>query len=170
MNTEPNLEEYPKLTPPDVVYEHKASLKKTVVIPLYAKIVAAAAAVALLFGIFWLRSGLPEQELVAELNAVKVDVLETEESYPLAESQARFVVPKKAVKPSVKPKMQEVSYERVEMSLLTELQPKTALILMPMDYQLLQDVDVFYASNDLVTPIEEDEYKRCYNPCRQNLL
>ena len=75
MNTEPNLEEYPKLTPPDVVYEHKASLKKTVVIPLYAKIVAAAAAVVLLFGVFWLRSGLPEQELVAELNAVKVDVL-----------------------------------------------------------------------------------------------
>lgn len=159
MNTEPNLEEYPKLTPPDVVYEHKASLKKTVVIPLYAKIVAAAAAVALLFGIFWLRSGLPEQELVAELNAVKVDMLETGESYPLAESQARFVVPKKAVKPSVKPKMQEVSYERVEMSLLTELQPKTALILMPMDYQLLQDVDVFFASNDLVTTMEEYDYE-----------
>ena len=159
MNTEPNLEEYPKLTPPDVVYEHKASLKKTVVIPLYAKIVAAAAAVALLFGIFWLRSGLPEQELVAELNAVKVDVLETEESYPLAESQARFVVPKKAVKPSVKPKMQEVSYERVETPLLTELQPKTALVLMPMDYQVLPDADIFYASNDLVTPIEEDDYE-----------
>ncbi|MBR3710562.1 MAG: hypothetical protein IKM99_06315 [Bacteroidales bacterium] len=158
MNAEPNLEEYPKLTPPDVVYEHKASLKKTVVIPLYAKIIAAAAAVALLFGIFWLRSGLPEQELVAELNAVKVDVLETEESYPLAESQARFVVPKKTVDPSVKPKMQEVSYERTEMPLLAELQPKTALILMPMDYQLLQDVDVFYASNDLVTTMEEYDY------------
>lgn len=169
MNTEPNLEEYPKLTPPDVVYEHKASLKKTVVIPLYAKIVAAAAAVALLFGIFWLRSGLPEQELVAELNAVKVDVLETEESYPLAESQARFVVPKKAVK-HVTPKVNEVSYERAEMPLLTELQPKTAFILMPVDYQMLPDADVFYASNDLVTAMEEYDYEEDDNEEEMSLV
>lgn len=159
MKTEPNLEEYPRLTPPDVVYEHKASLKKPVVMPLYAKIAAAAAAVALLLGIFWLRSGLPEQELVAELNAVKVDVLVTEETCPLAESQARFVVPRKAVKPSVMPNVDVVACERAQIPMLAELQPKTALILVPMDYQLLQDVDVFYASNDLVTPIEEDAYE-----------
>lgn len=160
MNTEPNLAEYPRLTPPDVVYEHKASLKKPVVIPLYAKIVAAAAAVALLFGIFWHRADLPEQELVAELNSVKAEMIETDESYPLAESQARFVVPKKSHKTAATPKVENVSVERVEMPMLAELQPKTAMVLMPMEYPLAIDTEIYYADNEPFTDSEEEDYEK----------
>lgn len=160
MNTEPNLEEYPRLTPPDVVYEHKASLKKPVVIPLYAKIVAAAAAVALLFGIFWHRADLPEQELVAELNSVKAEIIETDESCPLAESQARFVVPKKSYKPAATPKVESVSVERLEMPMLAELQPKTAMVLMPMEYPLVIDAEIYYADNEPFADSEEEDYEK----------
>ena len=55
MNIEMNNLDEPRLTPPEVVYEHKASLKKTAVIPLYAKIASAAAAVALVLTLCWPR-------------------------------------------------------------------------------------------------------------------
>lgn len=131
MNIDPNLEKYPRLVPPEVVYEHKASLKKSLVIPLYAKVTAAAAAVALLFGIFWSRSLTPHQELMASLEPVAAGRITTEEPAVLAESQARFIVPKRAKKsssPTIKPEVSEkpVASERVEMPLLAGLQPKTA--------------------------------------------
>lgn len=158
MNTEPNLEEYPKLIPPDVVYEHKASLKKPVVMPLYAKIVAAAAAVALLFGIFWHRSVLPEQELLAELQPVKAMCVEAEGQSLLAESQARFILPKKAEKPMTTTKTTPVSYERVEMPMLAELQPKTSLVLIPMENLLVLDEEILYANNDVLSIPQDDDY------------
>lgn len=158
MNTDPNLEEYPKLTPPDVVYEHKASLKKPVVIPLYAKIAAAAAAVALLFGIFWHRSVLPEQELMAELKPVEAVSVEGPETSVLAESQARFIVPKRAVKPMSTIKEMPASHERVEMPMLAELQPKTSLVTMPLEDWLVLDDEVFYANNEVLSIPQNDDY------------
>ena len=157
MNTDLNNEEYPKLTPPDVVYEHKAALKKPVVIPLYAKLIAAAATVALLFGIFWHRNTLPEQELLAELKPVGPEQVQAVETMVLSESQAHFIVPKKAMKSSsVRP---ENTYKRNELPLLAELQPITAPILMPLESRpdLWMADEIYYASND--TPIgSQEEY------------
>lgn len=153
MNTNLNNEDFPRLTPPDVVYEHKASLKKPLIVPLYAKITAAAAAVALLFGIFWFRISLPEMELMAELKPIKAERIESNESVLLTESQSHFTVPKKVVK-TVAPK-------RAELPMLAELQPKTAT---PLTEQEFQSEPMFlegfyYASNDM--PLHEqyeDDY------------
>ena len=158
MNTDLNTEEYPRLTPPNVVYEHKDALKKkAVAIPLYVKMVAAAAAVALLFGIFWHRSVMPEQELMAELKPVEARQIVSNETLPLAESQAHFVVPKQTVKPtSVEPQN-----KRFELPLLTELKPIAAprlMVVEPQPESLLVD-DVYYAFNDMsLSGQEEDEY------------
>ena len=158
MNTDLNNEEYPRLTPPDVVYEHKDALKKkAVVMPLYVKMVAAAAAVALLFGIFWFRTSLPEQELMAELKPVGPEQVQVVETMVLSESQAHFIVPKKAIKSSsVQP---ENIYKRNELPLLAELQPITAPVLMPLESRpdLWMADEIYYASND--TPIgSQEEY------------
>ena len=166
MNTDLNNEEYPRLVPPDVVYENKASLKKPVVIPLYAKILSAAAAVALLFGIFWNRSVMPKQDLMAELKPMKAVGIVTDETVVLAESQAHFVMPRnprqdtprKVVKPSTAQKEEPVVLEKVEMPLLASLQPKAAPMLMDVEYrpsELLAN-DVFYANNDALLQPEEN--------------
>lgn len=157
MNTDHNNEEFPRLTPPEVVYEHKASLKKPVVIPLYAKVIAAAAAVALLFGIFW--QPMPEQELLAELKPVEAKRIVSNETFALAESQAHFVIPKKAVKPS------SVQFEkndiRNELPMLAELQPKTAPALITSDPQFDEllaynpYIDMLY--NVITSPSLENE-------------
>lgn len=133
MNTDLNNQEYPKLTPPDVVYEHKAALKKPVVIPLYAKLIAAAATVALLFGIFWHRNTLPEQELLAELKPVEAKTIVSNETFDLAESRANFIVPKKTIKSSsIQPEKKD---KRNELPLLAELQPITASTLIASEPQ-----------------------------------
>lgn len=132
MKTDANNEEYPRLVPPEVVYENKASLKKPVVIPMYAKILTAAAAVALLFGLFWTRSMTPQQELMAELDPVKAVHVVTEDPAILAESQAHFTIPKPIKKPATRPTRkstvsdQPLQPERVEMPLLANLSPKVA--------------------------------------------
>ena len=162
MNTDLNNEEYPRLTPPDVVYGHKDALKKkAVVIPLYAKVVAVAAAVALLFGIFWFRNALPEQELLAELKPVEGRVV-SNRTEALAESQAHFMVPnvkptaKSTVKPSSVPSQN--TYTRVEMPLLAELQPKSTPELTKMDYPSnLLITDTYYAALDLMVPDRSEE-------------
>ena len=154
--------------PPDVVYENKASLKKPVVIPLYAKIVSAAAAVALLFGIFWYRSVMPEQELMAELKPIEAVGIVTEKPTVLAVSQAHFIMPKnqrqnaqrKEVKPSTASMEEPVIFEKVEMPLLVSLQPKAAPMLMNVEYrpsELLAN-DVFYANNDAPLLYQEENF------------
>jgi hypothetical protein len=159
MNTDLHNEEYPRLTPPDVVYEHKDALKKkAVVIPLYVKMVAAAAAVALLFGIFWFRTSLPEQELMAELKPVGPEQVQAVETMVLSESQAHFIVPKKAMKSSsVQP---ENTYKRNELPLLAELQPITAPALMPLESRpdLWMADEIYYASNDMPIGSQEEYY------------
>ena len=156
MNTDLNNEEYPKLTPPDVVYEHKAALKKLVVIPLYVKLIAAAATVALLFGIFWHRNTLPEQELLAELKPVEAKLIVSHETIPLAESQAHFIIPKKAVKSSsVQP---EKIDKRNEMPLLAELQPITLPILIPAESQPDQQLaHSTYSTHPTLSPTPFDD-------------
>ena len=147
MKTDLNQEEYPRLVPPDVVYENKASLKKPVVIPLYAKIISAAAAVALLFGIFWNRHAVPELEMTAELRPIEATRVEMEETPVLAESQARFIIPQKVVKPVVAQQVETISYERIDSPLVSELQPIAAPILVSSeDYtETLRDSEVYYA-------------------------
>ena len=159
MNTDLNNEEYPKLTPPDVVYEHKAALKKPVVIPLYAKLIAAAATVALLFGIFWHRNTLPEQELLAELKPVEAKLIVSHETISLAESQAHFIIPKKAVKSSSA--QPEKCDKRNEMPLLAELQPITLPILIPTesqpDQQLAHSTHPTYSTHPILSPTPFDD-------------
>lgn len=160
MNTDFNNEEYPRLIPPEVVYEHKDALKKNaVVIPLYVKIVAAAAAVALLFGIFWFRGSLPEQELMAELKPVEIQEVGLNHTMVLAESQAYFVLPKRTVKSSsVQP---QNTYERNELPLLAELQPVTAPTLIAAEPQfnemLAYNPYVDSSDNDQKNPSLENE-------------
>lgn len=160
MNTDFNNEEYPRLTPPDVVYEHKDALKKkAVVIPLYVKIVAAAAAVALLFGIFWFRASLPEQELMAELKPVEAQEVGLNNTMVLAESQAHFIVPKRVVKSSsVQP---QNTYKRNELPLLAELQPVTAPTLIVTEPQfdelLAFNPYIDISDNDISNPSLENE-------------
>jgi hypothetical protein len=150
MNTDLNNEEYPRLVPPEVVYERKASLKKPVVIPLYAKIISAAAAVALLFGIFWNRSVMPEQELMAELKPIEATGIKTDENAVLAKSQARFIVPKKAPKRPLEKEEVTVVYEKVEMPMLAELQPKAASLLVNDEYHPgnLLAGEIYFANNE----------------------
>lgn len=90
MNINLNNIDEPRLTPPDVVYEHKASLKKTAVVPLYAKITAAAAAVALLFGLFWRPSSRPDQPMLAELKPIEASVMEAATSLSVTGDRAHF--------------------------------------------------------------------------------
>lgn len=80
MNINLNNSDEPRLTPPDVVYEHKASLKKKAsVLPLYGTVTAAAAAVALLLLLAWPQSNRPALEMTAALKplAAKWDVPNT---------------------------------------------------------------------------------------------
>lgn len=156
MNTDLNQEEYPRLVPPKVVYENKASLKKPVVIPLYAKIIASAAAVALLFGIFWNHYVTPELEMIAELKPVGASRIEMEETTVLAESQACFIIPRRTVKRSVAQGAEQVSFVIDDRPIIAELQPKTTVLI---DFghqpEALYDGDVRYVYID--TPLVDSE-------------
>lgn len=85
-----NLEEYPRLTPPEVVYEGKAALKKPAIIPMYAKIISAAAAVALLVTLFWKPWQRPELPLMAGLSPIASGIIETEQPLRLSGERAHF--------------------------------------------------------------------------------
>lgn len=68
MNINLKHSDEPRLTPPDVVYEHKASLKKKAsVLPVYGTMTAAAAAAALLLLLAWPHSNRPALEMTAAL-------------------------------------------------------------------------------------------------------
>ncbi len=144
MNTDMNNEEYPRLTPPEVVYEHKDALKKksAVVIPLWTKVASAAAAVALLFGIFWQRSATPQQELVAELKPIGAQVISTDgeglvlrnassSEWESAKKKSEVVLV--AEHQVSQPAAVEVDMNDMEhVSMLAELQPKQPVTLASM--------------------------------------
>lgn len=125
MNIDPNIDDYPRLVPPEVVYEHKDSLKKkATVIPLFVKIASAAAAVALLFGIFWWRSATPNQSLMAELNPISPQGIVMETTDIHTESQLNIVVPRAAKSSPSKPQEKQPSLEHQDLLLLAGLQSR----------------------------------------------
>lgn len=164
MNTDLHNEEYPRLTPPNVTYANKASLKKKpVVVPLYAKIMAAAAAVALLFGLFWNRSVRHEQELMAELKPVEAVRIETESLLHLTGQRAHFSLPSTPVRKTPTSPMKPVSsapsetQRRVELPMLTSMPPCAPTLLpsgvmtsfvYPSDIQLLASDEPSYEDTD----------------------
>ena len=119
MNNTPNIDDYPRLTPPNVVYENKDALKKkAAIIPLYAKIASAAAVVALMVGLFWhLSYDRPEQVMTADLVPVKTLMERSDDSLQTTGKRAHFVVskPMTPVSPSVN--------VRPEISLVATLEP-----------------------------------------------
>lgn len=134
MKTDPNINDYPRLVPPDVVYEGKDALKKkAMVIPLYVKVISAAAVVALLVGIFWRRPAMPEQVMIAELEPLKMDFVESEQPLLTSGNRAHFYMPSVnnktnpvlPSKPVDKPKVME----RQELPLLAALTPCAATTL-----------------------------------------
>lgn len=160
MNTDLNQEEYPRLVPPEVVYENKASLKKPMVVPLYAKIISAAAAVALLFGIFWNRHAQPELEMTAELQPVRASRIEMGEPSVLAESQAQFIIPRKTVNLPMAQEPAPVVQERPDCPMVAELRPIETPLLMEPGFQVetLRDSDVQYAYVNTTWLDQEEEY------------
>lgn len=126
-----NNEEYPRLTPPTVVYEGKAALKKPAVIPLWVKTCAAAASVALLVALFFRHPARTELELMAELSPIRSTVIENEASLNTTGQRAHFVIPKRQTVQS--------SRERDELPMIAALEPTEAPAL-----------QVIAPSNDLV--------------------
>lgn len=99
MNIDLNDNEYPRLVPPQVVYEGKDALKKqSTVIPLLVKITSVAAAVALLVGLFWRQNSTPTQEMVAELKPVEMLLTSAEEPLRTSGDRAHFSIPRKGKK------------------------------------------------------------------------
>lgn len=157
MNTEHHLEEFPRLVPPDVVYKGKSALKKSAVVPLYAKIASAAAVAALLAVLFWHHPARPEVELMATLKPKDAGCIETPLALCLSGQRARFV---NKAKTSVRrspakdsPSLPVTSTaSREELPLLAGLSPVGASLLPSADPSYV----LFPADNDPV--LDEMEY------------
>lgn len=160
-------EELPHLQASFDTYPDKENLKKrAVTIPLFVKIATLAAAVALLFIVFWKHDEtLPKQEMIAELKPIAASVLEAE--------TRSFVAPKKRsyqVKNQiVNPKKAETKTERIEMPILAELPPLPApeLELGAHAYKEIQPnvplplyfLNEYYAFEDPHENEEDDDYE-----------
>ena len=120
-------EELPHLEAPEIAYEGKEKLKqKPKVIPMYVKIASAAAAAGLLFTLVWKpNETLPKQELLAELQPIKVQLNLNEEPMRLIpRSTVQFVNTQPIESQSVeKAKTQNSYIERTETLALAELSP-----------------------------------------------
>lgn len=155
MNNDPNLEEYPRLVAPDVVYKNKASLKKPAVIPLYAKVLSAAAAVALLFVLLWRPLMMPRQELLVAMKPVGDRRILTEEPSLMASCQTPVVFPGKTVK-TAPSKVVPAPMKREALPLLVAMEPQTATLPTFRYGQLLLERDPleFY---ELASWVQEEE-------------
>lgn len=130
MTMEHNNEEYPRLTPPSVVYEGKAALKKPAIIPLWVKVSAAAASVALLVTLFWNHPSRPELELMAELSPVKAVGMVMDQPLRMTGQRAHYVIPSvKKNKPVEKAVVPFVSEEpmRADLTLLASMPSRPAM-------------------------------------------
>ena len=170
MNTDPNINDYPRLVPPDVVYEGKDALKKkAMVIPLYVKVISAAAVVALLVGIFWRRPTMPEQVMIAELEPVKMDFVETEQPLVTSGNRTHFNMP--VVKRNTNPAQsvdKQKDMERQELPLLAALTPCAAPTL---DQQkTVTDMVSFSEESFLALEIPQDEKWDELSIARKSLL
>lgn len=116
-------EELPHLEAPSLVYGSKESLKKkAILVPLFAKIVAAAAAIALLCVLFWKpKETLPLQELMAELQPIEAASLETGETVFPAPKEKTYLIKKQLI--TEKQLLVSCLEERDETPLLVDLQP-----------------------------------------------
>ena len=135
MTMEHNNEEYPRLTPPTVVYEGKAALKKPAIIPLWVKVSAAAASVALLVALFWNHPSRPELELMAELSPVKAVGMEMDQPLCMTGQRAHyseFIHSTKKNNPGVKTVVPIVSEEpkRTDLAILASM-PSRPIALLP---------------------------------------
>ena len=152
----------PRLEAPAVTYEGKESLKKKAVfVPLFARIAAAAAAIALLFALFWKPSAtMPQQELMAELQPRKTVLPEAEEiSFPTPKATTYQIKNQPIAKNKATISHQE---ERTEMPLLADLNPVSGKeIHLTDDYlianSLLPDPMIFNFEPE-VAFIEEEPY------------
>lgn len=145
MNLDPKSNDYPQLVPPDVVYEHKDALKKNAtVIPLFVKIASAAAAVALLVGLFWRPWATPRLDLMAEMKPLEMRSIPTETSLLTTGQRAHFVMPKtksaarektsaSVQSPTARPKSPtarpELPTARQELPMLASLSPNAPTLL-----------------------------------------
>lgn len=173
MKTDPNINDYPRLVPPDVVYEGKDALKKkAMVIPLYVKVISAAAVVALLVGIFWRRPAMPEQVMIAELEPVKMGFVESEQPLLTSGNRAHFNMP--SVKNNAKSVLTAPSVakrevvERQELPLLAALTPCAATTLN--QQKSLTDMVSFSEDPQLALEIPRDERWDELSLARKGLL
>lgn len=174
MNIDPNIDDYPRLVPPDVVYEGKDALKKkATVIPLYAKVISAAAVVALLVGIFWRRPAMPEQVMIAELEPLKMDFVASEQPLLTSGNRAHFNMPSpknntKSVLPEPSVAKQENVMERQDLPLLAALTPCAAPTLIQQNS--IANVVSFPDESQLALEIPQDERWDELSLARKSLL
>ena len=134
-------EPLPHLEAPQISYENKENLmKKAVTVPLFAKIISAAAAIALLLAIFWKQDeSLPKMELVAELQPKAATTLASgENSYP-SPTKKNYQIQYQQIE--VKRTATFNKIERTEAPLLADLSPHpTSEIQLTADYQIAHNL------------------------------
>ena len=116
-------EELPKLGVPNLVYENKEALKKrSKKVPLFVQIASIAAALALLFVVFWKQDDtMPKQELIATLKPIAAHTLETETYASTVPSKKTYQFNNQSVKSNRVEKTETM--ERENMPLVAEMQP-----------------------------------------------
>lgn len=168
----------PHLEAPQIAFEGNRLKKKRAVMPLYVKIASAAAAAGLLFTIgLWPEKQLPKMEPIAELKPITATINVPQLDITDLPSKPIIVIKPKPIVNERKNAMPQ----RVEMPLLTELQPiKTSetQIDQPMtdlkdtDFDLLtykMNIDMAFAqvSDD---GLEAFEYERSLSLIRRGLF
>ncbi len=123
LNWDELTEPLPSIEAPQTVYAGKENLKKKrTIVPLYVKIASAAAAAGLLLTVtLWPEKQLPKVEPIAELKPILPGRLITADEVTtiIPSKTAYFIQP-----PQTITKEKPVVSERVDMSLLAELEPK----------------------------------------------
>lgn len=167
------VKDLPELEPKTVTYEHKDSLKKKAkVIPLLTKIATAAAAVTLLFVLFWNQNEIPTKQLpLAETQTQSSQPIENEptiktEETPMMEgaealAEAETTQQKVQVSKPKPAKAEPIEAKPIEAERSYETSPLLAT-LKPVSAHEVQFSDDFLVENDmlpqtLVYPMYMDE-------------
>ena len=165
-------EELPHLQASSDTYPDKESLKKrAATIPLFVKISSLAAAIALLFAVFWKQDEtLPKMETIAELKPIAASISEAETTPVIIPPKKIHQVGKQQViNQSIRPKKTETEEkpERIEVPNLAELQPLPAAELEAGSYLTYREIQPnlplpLYFLNEYYAfenPYEEDGYE-----------
>ena len=141
LNWDELTEPLPSLEAPQTVYAGKENLKKKrAIVPLYVKIASAAAAAGLLLTVtLWPGKQLPKIEPIAELKPILPGRLITADEVTTVtpSKTAYFIQPTQTVT-----KEKPVVSERIDMSLLAELEPKKAQALPTLQHYENPDVEL----------------------------